>query len=207
MKLIRIPAGIYAANCYIVYSENTNDGIIVDPGGDADHIMEVIEKNKLNINHIILTHGHGDHIGGVIDLKSSLNVDVMIHEEDAEMLRNGDINLSTTMAMGSVEIEPDKLLKDGDIIKFGDLEAEVIHTPGHTRGGICLKIEDILITGDTLFSGSIGRTDLSGGNYETIIRSIKEKLMVLSDNIEVLPGHGGPSTVGRERVSNPFLVQ
>lgn len=206
MKLIRIPAGIYAANCYIVYSENTNDGIIVDPGGDADHIMEVIEKNKLNINHIILTHGHGDHIGGVIDLKSSLNVDVMIHEEDAEMLRNGDINLSTTMAMGSVEIEPDKLLKDGDIIKFGDLEAEVIHTPGHTRGGICLKIEDILITGDTLFSGSIGRTDLSGGNYETIISSIKEKLMVLSDNIEVLPGHGGPSTVGRERVSNPFLV-
>lgn len=206
MKLIRIPAGIYAANCYIVYSENTNDGIIVDPGGDADHIMEVIEKNKLNIKHIILTHGHGDHIGGVIDLKNSLNVDVMIHEEDAEMLRNGDINLSTTMAMGSVEIEPDRLLKDGDIIKFGDLEAEVIHTPGHTRGGICLKIEDILITGDTLFSGSIGRTDLSGGNYETIISSIKEKLMVLSDNIEVLPGHGGPSTVGRERVSNPFLV-
>ena len=206
MKLIRIPAGIYAANCYIVYSENTYDGIIVDPGGDADHIMEVIEKNKLNINHIILTHGHGDHIGGVIDLKSSLNVDVMIHEEDAEMLRNGDINLSTTMAMGSVEIEPDKLLKDGDIIKFGDLEAEVIHTPGHTRGGICLKIEDILLTGDTLFSKSIGRTDLSGGDYNTIIKSIKEKLMILPDDIEVLPGHGGPSTIGRERISNPFLV-
>ena len=206
MELIRIPAGIYAANCYIVYSENTNDGIIVDPGGDADHIMEVIEKNKLKINHIILTHGHGDHIGGVIDLKNSLNVDVMIHEEDAEMLRNGDINLSTTMAMGTVEIEPNKLLKDGDIIKFGDLEAEVIHTPGHTRGGICLKIEDILLTGDTLFSKSIGRTDLSGGDYNTIIKSIKEKLMILPDDIEVLPGHGGPSTIGRERISNPFLV-
>jgi glyoxylase-like metal-dependent hydrolase (beta-lactamase superfamily II) len=206
LELIRIPAGIYAANCYIVYSENTNDGIIVDPGGDADHIMEVIEKNKLKINHIILTHGHGDHIGGVIDLKNSLNVDVMIHEEDAEMLRNGDINLSTTMAMGTVEIEPNKLLKDGDIIKFGDLEAEVIHTPGHTRGGICLKIEDILLTGDTLFSKSIGRTDLSGGDYNTIIKSIKEKLMILPDDIEVLPGHGGPSTIGRERISNPFLV-
>lgn len=203
---MRIPAGIYAANCYIVYSENTKDGIVVDPGGDADHILETIEKNKLNINHIILTHGHGDHIGGVMELKNALNVNVMIHEEDAEMLRNGEINLSTTMAMGSVEIEPDKLLKDGDIIKFGDLEAEVIHTPGHTKGGICLKIEDILITGDTLFAGSIGRTDLSGGNYETIISSIKEKLMVLSDNIEVFPGHGGPSTIGRERVRNPFLV-
>lgn len=203
---MRIPAGIYAANCYIVYSENTKDGIVVDPGGDADHILETIEKNKLNINHIILTHGHGDHIGGVTELKNALNVSVMIHEEDAEMLRNGEINLSTTMAMGSVEIEPDKLLKDGDIIKFGDLEAEVIHTPGHTKGGICLKIEDILITGDTLFAGSIGRTDLSGGNYETIISSIKEKLMVLSDNIEVFPGHGGPSTIGRERVRNPFLV-
>lgn len=206
MELMRIPAGIYAANCYIVYSENTKDGIVVDPGGDADHILETIEKNKLNINHIILTHGHGDHIGGVTELKNALNVSVMIHEEDAEMLRNGEINLSTTMAMGSVEIEPDKLLKDGDIIKFGDLEAEVIHTPGHTKGGICLKIEDILITGDTLFAGSIGRTDLSGGNYETIISSIKEKLMVLSDNIEVFPGHGGPSTIGRERVRNPFLV-
>lgn len=206
MELMRIPAGIYAANCYIVYSENTKDGIVVDPGGDADHILETIEKNKLNINHIILTHGHGDHIGGVTELKNALNVSVMIHEEDAEMLRNGEINLSTTMAMGSVEIEPDKLLKDGDIIKFGDLEAEVIHTPGHTKGGICLKIENILITGDTLFAGSIGRTDLSGGNYETIISSIKEKLMVLSDNIEVFPGHGGPSTIGRERVRNPFLV-
>lgn len=203
---MRIPAGIYAANCYIVYSENTKDGIIVDPGGDADHIIEIIEKHKLNIKHIILTHGHGDHIGGVIDLKDSLNASVMIHEEDAEMLRNGDINLSSTMAMGAIEIEPDKLLQDGGIIKFGDLEAEVIHTPGHTRGGISLKIEDVLLTGDTLFAGSIGRTDLSGGDYETIIKSIKQKLMILPDNMEVLPGHGGPSTIGRERVSNPFLV-
>lgn len=206
MKIIRIPAGIYAANCYIVYSENTNDGIVVDPGGDAKDIMGIIEKNELKIENIILTHGHGDHIGGVIDLKSLLNASVMIHADDVEMLTDGSINLSTTMAMGTVEIEPDNILKDGDIIKFGDLEAKVIHTPGHTKGGICLKVEDSIITGDTLFAGSIGRTDLFGGDYEIIIKSIKEKLMIFQDNTEVFPGHGGSSTIGRERVSNPFLV-
>lgn len=205
MKILRIPAGVYAANCYLIYSESTKDGIIVDPGGDAESITNYIERESLNIKDIILTHGHGDHIGGVNELKESLGAKVMIHREDAELLSDGNKNLSATMAMGSVEIVPDKLLNHGDIIEFGNLKAEVIHTPGHTKGGICLKVGDNIITGDTLFAGSIGRTDLLGGDYDTIIESIKERIMIYPDDIEVFPGHGGSSTIGRERTSNPFI--
>lgn len=205
MEIIRVPAGVYAANCYIIYSKATKEGIIVDPGGDADDLVEYVKRNDLSIKHIILTHGHGDHIGGVKELKEVLEATIMIHEDDREMLIDGNKNLSTSMAMGTVEIEPDVLLKDGDIIEFGDLKAEVIHTPGHTEGCICIKIGENIITGDTLFAGSIGRTDLFGGNYESIIKSIKDKLMIYSDEIQVFPGHGTPSTIGKERVSNPFL--
>ncbi|MSU02306.1 MBL fold metallo-hydrolase [Tissierella sp. DSM 105185] len=205
LEITRVPAGVYAANCYIIYSKTTKEGIIVDPGGDADDLVEYIKRNDLSIKHIILTHGHGDHIGGVKELKEALEATIMIHEDDREMLIDGNKNLSTSMAMGTVEIEPDVLLKDGDIIEFGDLKAEVIHTPGHTEGCICIKIGENIITGDTLFAGSIGRTDLFGGNYESIIKSIKEKLMIYPDEIQVFPGHGTPSTIGKERVSNPFL--
>jgi len=205
LKIVRIPAGIYAANCYIIYSEVTRDAIVVDPGGDVDDILSSIRENGLKIKYIVLTHGHADHIGGVKELKKVLSVPVMIHEDDREILVDGNKNLSTIMAMGTVEIEPDILLKDGDIIEFGDEKAQVIHTPGHTRGGICIKIGDSMITGDTLFTGSIGRTDLLGGDYDSIINSIKDKIMIYSDDIKVFPGHGAPSTIGRERTSNPFL--
>ena len=205
MKVIRIPAGIYAANCYIIYSETTEDGIIVDPGGDADIILKTIEENNLNVIHIVLTHGHGDHIGGVIDLLNVLKVSLLVHEDDVKMISDAKMNLSNIMPIGAVELNPDKVLKHGDIIKFGDLEAEIIHTPGHTLGGICIKIEDNLITGDTLFQGSIGRTDLEGGDYDTIIRSIKENLLLLPDNTIVWPGHGVQTTIGNEKRNNPFL--
>lgn len=205
MKVIRIPAGIYAANCYIIYSETTKDGIIVDPGGDADIILKTIEENNLNVIHIVLTHGHGDHIGGVVDLLNVLKVSLLVHEDDVKMISDSKMNLSNIMPIGAVELNPDKVLKHGDIIKFGDLEAEIIHTPGHTLGGICIKIEDNLITGDTLFQGSIGRTDLEGGDYDTIIRSIKENLLPLPDNTIVWPGHGVQTTIGNEKRNNPFL--
>lgn len=205
MRIIRIPAGVYAANCYIIYSKTTKNGIVIDPGGDVDGIVGFIKREDLEVKDIILTHGHGDHIGGVIDLKKALNADVMIHKEDAELLVDGNKNLSATMPMGSIEIEPDKLLEHGDIIEFGDLQAEIIHTPGHTKGCMCIKVGDNIITGDTLFAGSIGRTDLPGGDHETIIRSIKEKLMIYPDDVEVFPGHGGSSTIGREKATNPFL--
>lgn len=205
MKLVRVQAGVYAVNCYIIYCEEKNEGIIVDPGGDADSILEFIKENNLNIKYLVLTHGHGDHIGGLKELKEALDAKIAIHEDDVEMLVDANKNLSTQMAMGKVEVEPDLILKEGSILEFGNEKAEVIHTPGHTLGGICLKIQDNLITGDTLFAGSIGRTDLYGGDFDTIIKSIKEKLMIYPDETKVFPGHGSPSTIGRERTSNPFL--
>ncbi len=205
MKVLRIPAGIYAANCYVVYSENTKNGIIIDPGGDSEDILKIVEDKNININYIILTHGHGDHIGGVMDLINELKVPLLIHEDDEDMILDAKMNLSNIMPVGSIELKPDKLLNDGDIIKFGELEAEIIHTPGHTKGGICIKIEDNLITGDTLFQGSIGRTDLIGGDYGTIISSIKERLLGFPNDTVVWPGHGSETTIGIEKESNPFL--
>lgn len=205
MKIIRIPAGIYAVNCYIVYSQDTREGLVVDPGGDVNTILKTIEDNDIKIKKIVLTHGHGDHIGAVMDLKKKLDAPVFIHEDDLIMLQDADINLSSSMAIGSVEIKADGILKDGESIKIGNHIMEVIHTPGHTPGCISLKIGGYLLSGDTLFKGSIGRTDLMGGNHEQIIKSIKEKLMVLKDDIVVLPGHGDKTTILAEKMYNPFL--
>lgn len=198
-------AGVYAVNCYIVYSSQTLDGIVVDPGGDVDEILKVIEEKNIKVSGIILTHGHGDHIGGLVELKEKLNVDIMIHKDDEEMLADADINLSSQMPMQKVAIKADRLLKDGDIIQIGHGEMLVIHTPGHTKGGISLKVEDNIITGDTLFQSSIGRTDLYGGNLKTIINSIKTKILVYGNKTRIFPGHGAASTIGEEKANNPYL--
>ena len=205
MEFFKIPTGMYAANCYIIYSEITGDGSVVDPGGDIEIILGKIEENNLSIKYIVLTHGHGDHLGGAKKLKEKLNVPVLVHEEDEELVKDANKNLSIIMDFGPVDFNPDILLKDGDAIEFGDLKAKVIHTPGHTRGGICLKINNHLFTGDTLFKGSIGRTDLLGGDYDNIINSIKEKILVLDDDIIVMPGHGESSTILEEKIYNPYL--
>lgn len=204
MKIIKIPAGIYAANSYIVYSENTLKSIVIDPGGDAETIFKNIKDNNLDVKYIVLTHGHGDHIGAVEKLRDILNAKLLIHKDDVNMIKNPEMNLSNMMVR-AVSLEPDEVLKDGDKMQVGDLEIEVIHTPGHTRGGICLKIDGHLFTGDTLFKRSIGRTDLSGGDYDALINSINNNIFTLEDNTIVLPGHGENSTIGEEKTLNPYL--
>lgn len=205
MKILKIVAGIYGVNCYIIYSEDSKEGLVIDPGGDADRILKIIKDNKIQISKIILTHGHGDHIGAVPSLKKELNIPVLIHEDDLDMLEDSNINLSSNMIVGSIEIKPDVLLKDGDIVRLEDHNIEVIHTPGHTPGGICLKIDKYLFSGDTLFKGSIGRTDFEGGSFDQIIKSIKEKLLVFDDDTVILPGHGENSTIFEEKMYNPFV--
>lgn len=205
LNILVKPAGIYAANCYIVFSEKTRKGIVIDPGGDAYEIVSDLNKNNIQVEYIVLTHGHGDHIGGVKELKEKLKAPVVIHNEDADMLQDASLNLSNTMSMGEIKITPDKTVEDGDTLVFGELKAMIVHTPGHTKGGMCLLIEGNLFCGDTIFKGSVGRSDLYGGNHEALINSIKEKILTLPDNIMLYPGHGQPTTVGEQRATNPFL--
>ncbi|TCO79840.1 MBL fold metallo-hydrolase [Marinisporobacter balticus] len=207
MILERIPAGIYAVNCYILACEETKKACIIDPGGDADELLSYIEKKGLDLAFILLTHAHGDHIGGIPQIKEKENTPVFVHKEDEKMLQDGNKNLSNMMSGPNIEIVADRLLSDGEIIELGKLKLHIIHTPGHTRGSVCIKVEDMLFSGDTLFANSIGRTDLEGGSFEEIIHSIKRKLLIIEDEVKVLPGHGPYSSIGIERINNPFINQ
>ncbi|MCR2042533.1 MBL fold metallo-hydrolase [Anaerosalibacter massiliensis] len=207
MKIERLTVGVYAANCYIIYCEDTKEGIVIDPGEEGDRILKRIEELNLDVKYIILTHGHGDHIGGLKEVKEGTQAPILIHEGDRELLNDGTKNLSSVMATGSVQLEADRFVKDGEELSFGNYLVKIIHTPGHTPGGISINIDSSLFTGDTLFAGSIGRTDFPGGSYEQIINSIKEKLVLFSDDTIVYPGHGPSSTIGREKVSNPFIIR
>lgn len=199
MQVKRIPAGIYAANCYILMDEDTKESAVIDPGGDANDLIKAIKAMNANVKYILLTHGHTDHTGGVLDLKQEFKAPVYINEVDYEMIKSGEY------IYGDIKGKVDSFISDGDILKLGTKEVKIIHTPGHTPGGVCFLVDNMLFTGDTLFAGSIGRTDLGGGNFETIIKNIKEKLMILPDEVIVLSGHGGESSIGRERLHNPFL--
>lgn len=206
MKVDRIVVGSMQENCYILSCEITKEAIVVDPGFEAKRIIKFIEENELKPQSIVLTHGHYDHIGGVEEIKNAFNVDIIIHQEDVELIEDPDKNFSSRTNK-IIKFSADRIVEEMNTIKFGNEEVVVIHTPGHTHGGICLLSGKILIAGDTLFKQSIGRTDLSGCSEKFLVKSIKKNLMVLEDDVKVFPGHGPSSTIGFERKNNPYLTR
>lgn len=188
-----------ATNCYIVEDENTKETMVIDPGGEADKVVKMLDILDAKVKYIYLTHCHGDHIGAVTEVKNRKGGKILIHRDDAEGLNDENINLSLCIDMGEIELEPDSRVDDEDLIHVGELEFKVIHTPGHTQGGSSLycEKEGLLFSGDTLFRGAWGRTDLPTSSFEAIINSITNKLLVLPDETIVYPGHG-KSTVIRE---------
>ena len=205
MIVNKLVVGPLASNCYIVGSEFNKEGMIIDPGDEAKRILKKVEELKLDIKSIVLTHGHIDHIGALKEVKEATKAEVAIHGDDAGIIQGQALNTLFDISY-PIPPPPDKLLKDGDSIDIGDLHFLVVHTPGHTQGGISLLGEGVVFTGDALFNYGIGRTDLPGGNSNQLMNSLHTKLMVLPDNTVVYPGHGPDTTIGAEREANPFLV-
>ncbi len=206
MIVASLPTGPLEVNCYIIGCEATRQAAVIDPGGDADAILDGLKERGLTLAMIINTHGHFDHIGGNARLLAASGCALLIHRDDAPLLPLANQHALRFGLRVDASPEPTRLLDDGERIALGDLELRVIHTPGHSPGGICLLVEDYLFVGDTLFNGSIGRTDLPGGDHRQLITNIKEKLLTLDSEIKVCPGHGPMTTIGREAQSNPFLT-
>jgi hydroxyacylglutathione hydrolase len=206
MVLEILSVGELQTNCYILGDEGTQQGVVIDPGGDFEIIEAHLKKLKLKAKYIILTHGHVDHIGALARLKNATGAEILIHSKDSAMLFDPNQNLSIFSGDKIVATKADKLLEEGDVIQCGEIKLEVWHTPGHTPGGISLLTDKMIFTGDALFCGSIGRTDFPGSSYRELINSIKEKLLSKDDDFIIYPGHGPSSTIGQERKNNPFLT-
>ena len=194
----------FGANCYIIGDETTKEGMVIDPGGDASLIMKQVKSLGLKIKIIVLTHSHIDHVGALAEVKEATGAEIAIHEDEAPFLRKQPFRMPF-MPATSPPPPVERLLKEGDVITLASLKFKVLHTPGHTAGGICLVGDGIVFTGDTLFNFGIGRADFPGSDYNQELNSIHNKLMTLPDSYKVFPGHGPDSTIGAERKGNPFL--
>jgi len=206
MNMQRFTLGELWTNCYIVWDSDKN-GLLTDPGGDAKRVKNFIEDNGIKIEYILLTHGHADHIGGLGDVRKLAKNGVAVHRDDSECLTNAAKNMSAAFGCPFTADKADIVLSDGDKLQAGKLSVEVIHTPGHTPGGVCFYISDgedkILLCGDTLFARSIGRTDLPGGDEETLVNSLR-RLECFDDGLCAYPGHGPSTTIGEEKKYNPY---
>lgn len=205
MEIKKLSLGQMGTNCYVLWDENSLESAVIDPGFEDIRVLDIIEKNKLNVKYILLTHGHFDHLGGVNQVKAVTGAKVLIHENDEDCLRVAKRNLSILAGM-ELELKPaDGLLFENEAIHLGELSIRVIYTPGHSKGGVCFLVGDTLFTGDTLFNTSIGRTDFADGDLAELLENISSKLFILEDGVKVLPGHGENSTIGYEKKHNPFF--
>ncbi len=208
MELQTIPVGPFQVNCYLYWDPQTHDGVIVDPGFDDAILISAIEATEMNLRAILLTHGHGDHIAAVDALRNHFSAPLYVGAGDEALLARPSEEVAALLGQKINPIKPDHIMQGEQVVKFGSVMMRVLATPGHTRGGVCFldEKENQLFTGDTLFWGSIGRTDLAGGSMPTLLNSIKTQILSLPDAIRCYPGHGPETTVGAERSSNPFLT-
>ena len=206
VKIGRIPLGNMGTNCYFTYRDDLKEAIVFDPGDNGEFLYDKLKENGISVKAIFLTHGHFDHIYGIKALKKLSGAKVYASEAEIEILRDPDKNLSGNFGR-AVTVEPDETFNDLDVFDIAGMSFQAILTPGHTSGGACFYFKEgnILIAGDTLFEGSVGRADFPTGSMKTLVNSINSKLMVLPDNTRVYPGHGGTTTIGDERQNNPFL--
>jgi glyoxylase-like metal-dependent hydrolase (beta-lactamase superfamily II) len=208
MLIKQMTVGSMAVCCYIVGCEDTGKGIVIDPGGDDEKVLDMIAREKIDLEYIVNTHGHPDHVCGNGRIQKETGAPIVMHEEDIAFFARPDMVNYFSMLGLPASPPPDKSVKDGDTLKVGNLSFSIIHTPGHTPGGMCLYSAPHLFCGDTLFVGAIGRTDFPGGDMAQFMRSIKERLLTLPSDTIVWPGHGyggSQSTIGQEKRSNPFL--
>jgi hydroxyacylglutathione hydrolase len=206
MKIYRYVTGPLSVNTYLVVDEETNKGFIVDPGGEDIDLLEFVKENNIEIEYIILTHGHGDHICGLESYQKAWpKASLIVHEEEHELLSDPRKNYSTMTCGRPLSFTADHYVQDGEILKAGGLEIKFVFTPGHTPGGMCVYVGDSLFSGDTLFARSIGRTDFPGSSFAALKKSIEEKIYTLPADTMVYPGHMEPTTIGIEKEQNPFV--
>jgi hydroxyacylglutathione hydrolase len=204
-----LPVGPLQCNCSIVGDETTHEAMVIDPGDDIEEVLAIVGKRNLQVKQIVITHAHIDHVGGAMKLRAATGAPIILNQNDYTLLKMLDEQAAWVGMATPGKVEIDHSVGGGERVGAGSLCADVLHTPGHTEGSICLYFptEKKLLAGDTLFAGSIGRTDLPGGSFEKIIRSLQDTVLALPDETVVVPGHGPLTTIGEERESNPFLVR
>lgn len=202
------PVGLLQCNCSVVGDEQSREAMVIDPGDNIEQILAAVQRHGLTVKQIIITHAHIDHVGGAMRLKQLTGAPILLNQNDYALVKMLDTQAAWIGMRPPGAVAVDQDVSDGDRLRAGGLEATVMHTPGHTEGSICLYFpaEKKLVAGDTLFAGSIGRTDLPGGDFEKIMRSLHQRLLALPDDTLVVPGHGPATTIGEERQTNPFLL-
>ncbi|HEX9654010.1 MAG TPA: MBL fold metallo-hydrolase [bacterium] len=206
MLIEKLEVGVFAENCYVVGCEQTREGVVIDPGDEGQRILRAIEKNSLKIKYILITHAHLDHVKEAQAVKSALNVPLCMHRADQLLLDNLPAQAAAFGLSTSGIPQVDQYINEGESINFGKQRFEILFTPGHSPGSVSFVTQKLAFVGDVLFAGSIGRTDLPGGDFDMLIQSIKSKLYPLGDDTQVYPGHGPHTTIGGERRTNPFLI-